>query len=323
MMKLMDQGYLDDQRHLGEEIFAGDGAEDEETLDEEELNPAEEEEELEAEDRLLAMGAAPASGNHRLLTAEEEMDLAKRIEQGDLQARQRLIEANYRLVFRVVNQYRHSGVPFEDLVQEGYIGLIEAVDRYNHRRSCRFSTCAILWIRAHVLQAIHRLRYLVHVPQRIIYKAQKVWRTAEQMAQELQRWPDIEELAAQMDMPVERVEELLGLAQEWISLDEPPGEEEDSLLLDMIADEEAQQPYQRVIDADLREHVERSLQSLPLREREVIQMRFGLQGHREHTLAEIGRHFHLSRQRIKEIETSALEKLRCLDCPRRGLRDSE
>jgi RNA polymerase primary sigma factor len=256
-----------------------------------------------------------------LLTPQEEIALAKRIEQGDAAARQRLIEANYRLVFNIVNRYRHSGVPLEDLVQEGYIGLIQAVDRYDYRRACRFSTCATVWIRAHILQAIQRLKPLVHVPQRVATAARKVWRTAEQMAQELQRWPDMEELAAQMGLPSERVEELLGLAQEWISLDDPVGDEGDTLLLEIIADEDSREPAEVAIDRGLQEHVERSLKLLPTREREVLQMRFGLDGQREHTLAEIGKHFNLTRQRIKEIETSALNKLRCIDCPQRGIRN--
>lgn len=316
----MDERYCHDQAPFEVEGFLNNGfeeSEERETFEEEDLD-LDGDEEIDSGNWLLPPSPVPVSSHSRLLTPQEEIALAKRIEQGDIQARQRLIEANYRLVFNVVNQYRYSGVPFEDLVQEGYIGLIQAVDRYDHRRSCRFSTCATIWIRAHILQAIQQLRHLVHVPHRVTHTAQKVWRTAEQMAQELQRWPDIQEIAARMDLPVERVEELLGLAQEWISLDEPLGEEGDTLLLDTIADEEALEPEEVAIDIGLREHLERSLQSLPPREREVIQMRFGLEGQKEHTLAEIGHHFRLSRQRIKEIETSALNKLRCLDCPRRS-----
>lgn len=251
----------------------------------------------------------------RLLTQAEEEELVKRMEQGDEKARQLLIEANQRLVYSVANRYRHSGVPLEDLIQEGFIGLIRAVDTFDRRRRCRFSTHAMIWIRSAVLQAIQQFKPLVHVPQRVAAAAKKLWRLSEELTYELQRPPTPEELAFRSGLSVERVKELLEVAQDWVSLEEAVHEEGETSFLDLVADEQALEPRERVRFNYFQECIEKGLEQLTERERQVIQMRFGLGGEREHTLAEIGQRLHLSRQRIKGIETEALEKLRCQDCP--------
>lgn len=256
------------------------------------------------------VGLVEMPRGQRLLTREEEIELARRIEMGDDEARRRLIDANHRLVFSVVNRYRHSGVPLEDLVQEGFLGLIQAADKFDHRRGCRFSTVATIWIRAHVLQAIQNQRPLVHVPQRVANAAKRLWRAREELAHELHRKPNAEELAQKLDLDSERVEELTRVTQDWLSLDEPIGDEGETAMLEMIADQEGTTPSQAVAHTFLREQLDTAMLRLTEREQIVLRLRFGLDDGHERTLDEIGRHFDLTRQRIKEIETAALSKLR-------------
>ncbi|NUP99606.1 MAG: sigma-70 family RNA polymerase sigma factor [Armatimonadetes bacterium] len=251
-----------------------------------------------------------APRSRRLLTREEEIELAKRIERGDNQARQVLIDANHRLVFSVVNKYRYSGVPLEDLIQEGFMGLIQAADKFDYRRNCRFSTVATIWIRAHVLQAIQNLRPLVHVPQRVANAAKRLWRANEELTHELHRRPTPDELAQKLNVNSERVDELTRLTQDWLSLDEPIGEEGDTVMLEMIADQETVSPSGEALLSCLRDQLERAMERLSDRERMVLRLRFGLDDGQERTLDEIGKYFDLTRQRIKEIETAALTKLR-------------
>ena len=250
------------------------------------------------------------SRSGRLLTREQEISLAKRIEQGDDDARQVLIDSNHRLVFSVVNKYRHSGVPLEDLVQEGFLGLIQAADKFDHRRNCRFSTVATIWIRAHVLQAIQNQRPLVHVPQRVANAAKRLWRAREELSHELQRPPSLEELAQKMDVDVERVEELARVTQDWLSLDEPIGEDGDTAMLEMLSDQDGERPSAMAVQSLLKDQLSAAMDRLTEREQIVLRLRFGLDDGHERTLDEIGRHFDLTRQRIKEIETAALSKLR-------------
>jgi len=249
--------------------------------------------------------------NH-LLSPEEELELARRCAHGDRAARQRLIEANYRLVFRVVSRYRHSGVPLEDLIQEGNLGLIEAVDRFDYRQAHRFSTYALLWIRGAVLRALHKLRPSVTVPQRVSTSAQKVWRTEEMLSQELQRRPTVSELARRCGLSEERVEELRNLPHYWVSLDLPVDEEEQTSLGEMLLPEEEPSLEDLVLREDLRQELEADLSRLPPREATILRLRFGLDNDEPKTLAEIGRQFNLSRQRVREIELTALRHLRDL-----------
>ncbi len=258
-----------------------------------------------------AMDVVDVPRPKRLLNRDEEIELAKRIEAGDQSARQILIDANHRLVFSVVNKYRYSGVPQEDLIQEGFMGLIQAADKFDFRRNCRFSTVATIWIRAHVLQAIQNLRPLVHVPQRVSNAAKRLWRAREELTHELQRRPSIEELAAKLNTDTERVEELTRITQDWLSLDEPIGDDGDTAMLEMVADEQDDDlPPGRALLACLRDQLDVAMQRLTEREQMVLRLRFGLDDGQERTLDEIGRHFDLTRQRIKEIETAALGKLR-------------
>lgn len=257
-----------------------------------------------------SMEVLGSSQPRRLLTREEEIALAKRIERGDKVARQTLIDANHRLVFSVVNKYRYSGVPLEDLIQEGFLGLIQAADKFDYRRNCRFSTVATIWIRAHVLQAIQNLRPLVHVPQRVANAAKRLWRANEELTHELHRRPTSEELGQKLNLETERVEELTRLTQDWLSLDEPIGEEGDTVMLEMVADQDQESPASEALLSCLRSQLSTAMARLTEREQLVLRLRFGLEDGQERTLDEIGRHFDLTRQRIKEIETAALNKLR-------------
>jgi len=271
--------------------------------------------ELTAEDGEAAACAATmdvvaAPHGHRLLTREEEISLARRIEAGDQDARQSLIDANHRLVFSVVNKYRYSGVPLEDLVQEGFLGLITAADKFDYRRGCRFSTVATIWIRAHVLQAIQNLRPLVHVPQRVANAAKRLWRANEELTHELHRKPLPEELAQKLSLESERVEDLTRISTDWLSLDEPVGEDGDTAMVEMLADTQETAPAKAAVLSCLRTQLSSAMQRLTEREQLVLRLRFGLDDGQERTLDEIGRQFDLTRQRIKEIETAALTKLR-------------
>lgn len=271
--------------------------------------------ELESSDVLSSL----PSLRHRLLSAEEEIELGRRIERGDEEARRILIESNVRLVYSIAQRYRHTGVPLEDLIQEGFIGLIHAVDRFDYRRGCRFSTCASSWIRAYILQAVQNLKPLIHLPQRVALKVKKIWRAWEELLHEFHRPPTPEEVSHRSGLPLEQVEHLLSLAQGWISLEEPVGEEGDTLLGEMLEDSGAPTPEEVVLRKSLREQIEEDLQQLTPQEREVIRLRFGLDDGQEHTLEEIGRRFHLTRQRVKEIEKRALQKMRCLGCSHLGI----
>lgn len=257
-----------------------------------------------------AMNVCDTPQPRRLLTRDEEIELAMRIERHDAQARQTLIDANHRLVFSVVNKYRYSGVPLEDLVQEGFMGLIQAADKFDYRRNCRFSTVATIWIRAHVLQAIQNLRPLVHVPQRVSNAAKRLWKANEELTHELHRRPSIDELAQKLDVDLDRVDELTRVTQDWLSLDEPVGDEGDTAMVELIADHDGESPSVEAVRACLRDQLETALTRLTDREQQVLRLRFGLDDNQERTLDEIGRVFDLTRQRIKEIETAALNKLR-------------
>ncbi len=260
--------------------------------------------------RAEGMGVASAPRHMNLLSREEEISLAKLVERGDAEARQRLIDANHRLVFSVVNKYRYSGVPLEDLVQEGFLGLIAAADKFDYRRNCRFSTVATIWIRAHVLQAIQNLRPLVHVPQRVANAAKRMWRATEELTQELERKPTADELATKLSLEASRVDELSRISQDWLSLDEPLGDEGDTSMMEMVADDPQAAPALAAQRSCLREQLTVAMGRLTEREQIVLRLRFGLDDGQERTLDEIGRQFELTRQRIKEIETAALAKLR-------------
>ncbi|MBC7338589.1 MAG: RNA polymerase sigma factor RpoD [Firmicutes bacterium] len=249
-------------------------------------------------------------GRVPLLTAEEEVELAKRIEQGDEEARRRLAEANLRLVVSIAKKYVGRGMLFLDLIQEGNLGLIKAVEKFDYRKGYKFSTYATWWIRQAITRAIADQARTIRIPVHMVETINKLIRVSRQLLQELGRDPLPEELAAEMDIPVERVREIQKIAQEPVSLETPIGEEEDSHLGDFIEDEEAPAPADAASYLLLREQLDEVLDTLSPRERDVLRLRFGLDDGRPRTLEEVGQIFKVTRERIRQIEAKALRKLR-------------
>ncbi|NUP99366.1 MAG: RNA polymerase sigma factor RpoD/SigA [Armatimonadetes bacterium] len=248
-------------------------------------------------------------GTTHILTPEEERVLARRIAMGDEDARRQLIAANYRLVFHVVSRFRHTGVPIEDLIQEGNLGLIEAVDRFDARRGCRFNTYALLWIRGAVLRAATRLRALMPVPERMAQAASRMRREEDSLAQELMRQPTSDEVADRLGVTAERVEETRFLLRPPTSLDY--SESEDGRTPDewLLPSDDPQADVQ-LVQLELAAAVSESLMQLTPRERDVLRLRFGLDTDEARSLAEVGRALDISRQRARELEQSALRRLR-------------
>jgi len=244
-----------------------------------------------------------------ILSPAEERRLARRIAAGDDDARQQLIAANYRLVFHVVSRFRHTGVPIEDLIQEGNLGLIEAVDRFDWERGVRFNTYALLWIRGAVLRASARLRALMPVPERMAQAASRMRREEDALAQELMREPTSDEVADRIGLSAERVEETRHLLRPHSSLDST--ESDDGRPADeWLPDASHPRADVRVVQAELAEAVHASLDQLTPRERDVLRLRFGLDSDDPRSLAEVGRALDISRQRARELEQSALRRLR-------------
>jgi len=260
-------------------------------------------------------------GRVSLLTAAEEVILAKRIERGDMFGKQQMIEANLRLVVSIAKGYLGRGLSFLDLIQEGSLGLIRAVEKFDYRRGYKFSTYATWWIRQAVTRAIADKARTIRIPVHMVEKLNKVVHVERQLVQEFGREPLPEEIAAELQWTTREVKDILRIAQLPISLEKPIGEEEDSELGDFVEDETAESPFELASENLRRENVQRALDALPPREREVIEMRYGLKGHQARTLEEVSRAFGVTRERIRQIENSTLKKLECLPEAQR-LRDA-
>ena len=249
-------------------------------------------------------------GKVPLLTAEEEIELAKRMENGDEDAKKRLAEANLRLVVSIAKRYVGRGMLFLDLIQEGNLGLIKAVEKFDYNKGFKFSTYATWWIRQAITRAIADQARTIRIPVHMVETINKLVRVSRQLLQELGREPTPEEIAERMEIPVERVREILKISQEPVSLETPIGEEEDSHLGDFIQDDNVPVPADAAAFTLLKEQLVEVLGTLTEREQKVLRLRFGLDDGRARTLEEVGKEFNVTRERIRQIEAKALRKLR-------------
>jgi RNA polymerase primary sigma factor len=251
-------------------------------------------------------------GRSRLLSAEEEVDLAKRIWRGELDAKQRMVECNLRLVVSIAKNYRNQGLPFLDLIQEGTLGLVRATEKFDYRRGFKFSTYATWWIRQAIARSLADKARTIRIPVHVFEKLNRIGRAERKLLTEFGREPTSEEIAEVTGIEPEEVESIKRSARAPISLEKPVGEQEESDFGQLIADEHAESPYERAVEVLAHEALRDALANLGYRERRVLELRYGLGGEHPRTLEEVGRTFNVTRERIRQIETHSLNKLQNL-----------
>jgi len=249
-------------------------------------------------------------GRIPLLTPDEEVELANRIAEGDEAARERLITANMRLVVSIAKHYVGRGMPLLDLIQEGYSGLIKAVEKFDHTKGYKFSTYATWWIRQSITRSIADQARTIRIPVHMVERISRVKKMQTKLLHDRGQEPSVDDLARELNMPVDKVQEVMRIAQDPVSLEAPVGEEEDSNLGDFIPDDDAPAPIDTAMKSVFKDELNKALNTLPEREREVLKFRYGVGYDRAHTLEEVGRQFRVTRERIRQIEAKALRKLR-------------